>query len=108
MLLIFTTFFFQIIGFFYLAVSMIDMWEQDLFGILISKYLQKNGLEFPRPFEMKRLSRVALSCRNPLMTGMILAIISPLFYPLINGMSISRMYTSILYLLGTLMGVFFE
>ena len=56
MSLIFTTFLFLIIGFFYLAVSMIDMWEQDLFGLLISKYLQKNGLEFPRPFEMKRLS----------------------------------------------------
>ena len=87
---------------------MIDMWEQDLFGLLIGKYLQKNGLEFPRPFEMKRLSRVALSCRNPLMTGMILAIFSPLLYPLSNGMSISRMLTSILYILGTLMGVYFE
>lgn len=106
--LIYTTFLLQIIGFFYLAVSMIDMWEQDLFGLLISKYLQKNGLEFPRPFEMKRLSRVALSCRNPLMTGMILAIISPLFYPLSNGMSFSRMFTSILFIFGTLMGVFFE
>ena len=108
MSLIFTTFFLLIIGFFYLGVSMIDMWEQDLFGILISKYLQKNGLEFPRPFEMKRLSRVALSCRNPLMTGMILAIISPLFYPLNNGMCISRMQTSVLYILGILMGVFFQ
>ena len=108
MSLIFTTFLFLIIGFFYLAVSMIDMWEQDLFGLLISKYLQKNGLEFPRPFEMKRLSRVALSCRNPLMTGMILAITSPLIYPLSNGMSISRMQTSIIFIMGTLMGVFFE
>ena len=42
------------------------------------------------------------------MTGMILAIISPLFYPLSNGMCISRLQTSVLYILGILMGVFFE
>jgi hypothetical protein len=57
---------------------------------------------------MKRLSRIALSCRNPLMTGNILAVLSPLFYPLSNGMCVSRMQVSILFILGTLMGVFFE
>lgn len=106
--LIFITFVMQLVGGIYLTISMLDMWEQDLFGAMIWKYLKKEGLEFPRPFEMKRLSRIALSCRNPLMTGNLLAIIAPLIYPLGNGMCMSRMQATILFVFGTLMGVFFE
>ena len=50
MSLIFTTFVMQIIGLLYLAVSFADMWDQDLLGAMLDKYLQKDGLEFPRPF----------------------------------------------------------
>ena len=50
MSLIFTTFVLQIIGLIYLAVSFADMWEQDLLGAILDRYLQKDGLEFPRPF----------------------------------------------------------
>jgi hypothetical protein len=75
---------------------------------MIWKYLHKDGLEFPRPFEMKNLSRVALSCRNPLMTGILLSIISPLIYPHASGMTVSRLQVTVLFTLGTLTGVFFE
>ncbi len=57
------------------------MWECDLLGAAIDKYLVKDGIEMPMPFIMKKLSRIALTCRNPLMTGNLLVIVSPLLFP---------------------------
>jgi type IV secretory pathway TrbL component len=39
MSLIFTTFLMLLIGLIYLAVSFADMWEQDLLGAMLDKYL---------------------------------------------------------------------
>jgi hypothetical protein len=85
------------------------MMDCDLFGFKAHENLVPQGIEMPRPFIMKHLSRVALSCRNPLMTGNLLTILSPLLYPCNpNGLSFSRLQCTLLFALGTLMGVYFE
>ena len=70
------------VGMIYLYVSFSDMMRCDLLGFKMAEYLKEEGVEFPRPFVMKELSRIALSCRNPLMTGQILALVAPLIYPI--------------------------
>ena len=66
---VFLSFWFLGVGLIYLYASFSDMMRCDLLGFRMRDYLLAEGVEFPRPFIMKHLSRIALSCRNPLMTG---------------------------------------
>jgi hypothetical protein len=58
-----------LVGVYFCNQTLLDMWDCDVFGFDHIKYFKKEGCELPVPFKMKNLSNVALSCRNPLMTG---------------------------------------
>lgn len=58
-----------VFGHIYVIVSFLDMLECSLIVWSFPTHIKREGCEVPLPFTMKNLSRVALSCRNPLMTG---------------------------------------
>lgn len=95
-----------VIGIIYLGRSFIDMKECNLIVYSYPKHFKKEGCEVPLPFVMKNLSLIALSCRNPLMTGQLLALGAPLIYP--TAITLGRLHMSALFIIGTLMGVYFE
>jgi protein-S-isoprenylcysteine O-methyltransferase Ste14 len=59
----------------------------------------------PTPFIPKRLSRVALSCRNPLYSGMMLMFLAALCY---GEVTLGRALFLGLMIIGTLLGSTFE
>jgi hypothetical protein len=82
------------------------MWRCDLFGLQTGRYLKAQ--DFPLPFVMKNLSRVGLSCRNPLMTGELLVYLSSLIYPSRHGLTLGNVHINFMFLCGTLLGLYFE
>lgn len=86
--------------------SYADLWRCDLFGLQTGRYLKAQ--DFPLPFVMKKLSRVGLSCRNPLMTGELLVYLSSLLYPSPHGLTVGNVHINAMFLCGTLLGLYFE
>lgn len=93
-------------GVFYFGYTMLDMLYCDVFGFDHMRYFQREGSQVPVPFTMKNLSRIALSCRNSLMTGLLLIHIGPLVYP--APISLGRILFTAQFITGILMGTYFE
>lgn len=105
----FTSYIVTIAGAFFLTKSLLDMWQCNLFQFRFPEHFKRTGCEVPGPFVMKTLSRVALSCRNPLMTGWLLFLTGPLLFPATtNGLKVSTLFLSSLFIAGVFTGVFFE
>jgi len=51
----------------------------DLFGYCNNQRFKEEGTEFPLPFVMKKMPRLALSCRHPIDGGLILVYAAGLF-----------------------------
>lgn len=77
----------------------------DVLGFDHLRYFKREGNEFPVPFEMKHLSRVGLSCRNPIMTGFLFIFITPLFY---GSVSLGRLVFSGIWAVSVVLGTIFE
>jgi hypothetical protein len=105
--MVFVSYLLGMIGAVVLGITVADMYRCDILGAQVERYMRPEGLEQPRPFVMKRLSRVALSCRNPLMTGQLMCILAPLLMHT-KGLTLGSAHMSLLFIVGTFAGVFFE
>lgn len=70
----------QLFGLYMFLQTSIDQWYCDFLGFDHYRHFKKEGTEFPMPFTMKHMSRVAWSCRHPLMTFYFLLFITGLGY----------------------------
>src|SRR4051812_4885763 len=77
----------------------------DLFGFCYYMSFNKKGTEFPRPFVMKNLSRIGLSCRHPLDGGFYFVYIASIFY---GELTLGRLFFSIMFIIGITIGNYFE
>ncbi|TNV77318.1 hypothetical protein FGO68_gene14068 [Halteria grandinella] len=80
--------------------TLYDMRECDLFGFdYIRKMKMLEGTEFPFRPQMKELSRVALCCRNPLQSGMLMVVAGSMLYPSVP-LSFSRFMICSMFITG--------
>jgi len=68
------------IGNYFFMQSMWDFRECDVFGFDHFRYFKKEGNEFPVPFKMKYMSRVAYACRHAMLSGILMAFIGVCLY----------------------------
>ena len=92
-------------GFYFFIRSMLDMFYCDVFGFDHFRHFNKEGTEFPVPFRMKGLSRVAFSCRHPLMTSILMILGSTFMYGPIH---LGRVQFVLSFMVAVLIGVHFE
>lgn len=81
------------------------MAETDVFGYDHLYYFKKEGNEFPKPFVMKYMSRVGLSCRHPILTAGLIKFLVPLFY---GDVSVGRFLFTAISMMATLFGLYQE
>jgi len=94
-----------LLGNFYFFATFYDLWYSDVFGFDHIRHFKKEGTEFPVPFHMKSMSRLAFTCRHPLMTGLYFILISSLLY---GPVSLGRAQFIFSQLLAILVGIYFE
>mmetsp|Transcript_6803 Transcript_6803/g.6036 ORF Transcript_6803/g.6036 Transcript_6803/m.6036 type:complete len:149 (+) Transcript_6803:325-771(+) len=82
-----------------------DMKECDVHGAFYVSQLKPEGTEVPLPFKPKKLSRLALSVRNPLYSTFFYILIGVvLAFPL----TIGRVEFLVLFMISVIMGTLFE
>lgn len=69
-----------ILAFALFMIANADLEPIDLEGVAEAYEIKKEGMEYPRPFKMKKLSRLSLSCRHLMDTSSMLMMVSQLIY----------------------------
>jgi hypothetical protein len=78
-----------------------DLRLSDVFGFDHFRHFKREGTQFPVPFNMKDMSRVAFSCRHPLMTGFYVMFLGNSLFDVITlGKAMFLAYFSIAIMLG--------
>lgn len=95
----------QSLGFYYFLQTMWDLLYCDVFGFDHYRHFKRQGTEFPMPFTMKSMSRVAFSCRHPLMTFFYLVLFTCIGY---GKVTLGRFFFIVAELLGITIGLNFE
>jgi len=96
---------FFLIGEVMIFYTLFDMINCDLFGFCYYLDFKKEGTEFPRPFVMKNMSRLGLSCRHPLDSGFYVMYAATLFY---GQVTVGRVFFVLVFLIGVTIGNHFE
>ena len=94
-----------LLGNYYFFGTFYDLWYSDVFGFDHLRHFRKEGTEFPVPFRMKNMSRLAFSCRHPLMTGLYCILLSSLLY---GPISLGRAQFVASQMVAVMLGIHFE
>lgn len=97
-----------VLGVYIFGTTLIDMLRCDVFGFDHIRAFKEEGLHFPFQCEQRRLSRVALSCRHSLFTGMLIVLLGALLCPTANGLTYNRLMINAIFSAGLLIGIYFE
>lgn len=93
--------FITLFGLYLWLASLYDLMEDDVYGFAQLSRFKKEGEEMPTPFFLKRLSRIALSCRHPLYTGIMITLLGPLLH---DTITLGRLIYALNFTLGVYVG----
>ena len=79
--------------------------NEDIYGLYLMRYFQREGNEFPVPFQIDEFTKYQFMCRNPRVLGLMIFMIGTLFY---GPISYGRLLFTLWFQIITYINVVFE